>query len=354
MRRLTVLATLLALIPALACAAPQPPPPPPLPDGPMLNVIYLVPTDFGPLPAYRERLGRILLELRDFYNRELARNGSPARLRMPIDPATGLVALEEVRGSRALAGYPYEGGWRAALPEVQAYLEANPRPDRSDRTLIIIPTDKDNPQVPFYGLGKYCFALDYEGFDYKDCGQRTPAGEKFKPWYGGMAHELGHGLGLPHNHATRTQARLFGTALMGAGNRTLGFSPTFLTPGDCAFLESCPACRVFDPRPLRKAGDAFVPEFRRWQGTVRVSGRLPEGCSVRRVVAAYDKDKFGGVNDNYDAESFVVPLSPDGRLDFAFPMDEIHPGRTDDAQIQLRLIHDDGTVEIYRHTLGEE
>ncbi len=346
MRRLLAL---LLTLPALAAAAPAPAGD----DGPTLNIVYLVPTDFGPLPGYRERLGKILLEMRDFYNRELARNGSPARLRMPIDPETGLVALEEVRGSRPLSGYPYEGGWKAALPEVQAHLEAHPRPDRSDRTLVIIPTHKDKPGVPFYGLGKYCFALDYEGFDYKDCGQDTPAGAKFKPWYGGMAHELGHGLGLPHTHATRTQAKTLGTALMGAGNRTLGFAPTFLTPGDCAFLESSPPCRVFAPRPLRKA-EGFAPQVRRWQGTVRVSGRLPEGCSVRRIVAAYDKDDFGGVNDNYDAESFVVPFDASGRFDFAFPIGEIHPGRTDKLQIQLRLVHDDGTIELIRRAPDPE
>lgn len=318
---------------------------------PMLNVIYLVPNDMEPLPGHRERLGKILLEMRDFYNRELARNGSPARLRMPLDPQTGLVALDEVKGTHPLEGYPYEGGWKTALPDVEAHFKAHPERKRSDRTLIILPT-RGKPGVPFYGFGTSCFALDYEGFDYKDCGKDTPEGQKFKPWYGGMAHELGHGLGLPHTHATKSQAKELGTALMGAGNRTLGFTPTFLTPGDCAFLESSPPCRVFEPRPLRKA-EGFRPDIRREGGTVRVTGRLPEGATVRRVVAAYDKDDFGSVNDNYDAESFVVPFGTDGRLDFAFPMEEIHPGRTGKVQIQLRLIHDDGTVELIRHTLPE-
>ena len=312
-----------------------------------LNVVYLVPKGMNPLPGYRARLGRILLEMRNFYNRELERNGSPARLRMPLDTQSGLVAVEEIRGQHER--YPYKGGWKTALPEVEAFLSAHPRPDRSDRTLIIIPT-VGKPDVPFYGFGKFCFALDYEGFDWKDCGQKTPEGRRFKPWYGGMAHELGHGLGLPHTHATKSQASQFGTALMGAGNRTLGFSPTFLTPADCAFLESSPPCRVFTPRPLSKAQN-FLPRIGRWEGSVRVFGRLPEGCSVRRMVAAYDKDEFGSVNDNYDAESFVVPISTDGSFDFVFPMAEIHPGKTDKVQIQLRLIHDDGTVEISRPTL---
>lgn len=317
-----------------------------------LNILYLVPNDMDPLPDYKTRLGKILLEMRNFYNRELARNGSPAALRMPIDPETGLVALEEIKGTQPLAGYPYEGGWKPAMADVTAYLKANPKPTRSDRNLIIIPTIGD-PQVPFYGFGTSCFALDYAGFDWKDCGQKTPAGDKFKPWYGGMAHELGHGLGLPHTHATRSQEKLYGTALMGAGNRTLGFEPTFLTPGDCAFLESASPCRIFTPRPLKKADGIHLtirPHLTP-RPTVRISGKLPEGCTVRRIVAAFDKDDFGGVNDNYDAESFVVPFGTDGTFDFAFPMDEIFPGKTDKCQIQLRLVHDDGTIELLRHTL---
>lgn len=320
-----------------------------------LNIIYLVPSDMDPLPNYQSRLGKILLEIANFYNRELARNGSPAALRMPIHPETGLVALEEVKGARPLADYPYDGGWKPALEEVEKYLAANPKPTRSDRTLIIIPTIGE-PKVPFYGLNTFCFALDYEGFDWKDCGKNTPEGEKFRPWYGGMAHELGHGLGLPHTHATRSQEKLYGTTLMGAGNRTLGFSPTFLTPGDCAFLESTSACRVFNPRPLKKAYGLHL-DIRSVQHpypTTRISGKIPTDSTVRRLVVAFDKDDFGGVNDNYDAESFVVPFSTDGSFDFVFPMDDIFPGNTNAYQIQLRLIHDDGTIELIRHTMQEK
>ena len=311
-----------------------------------LNILYFVPSDMEPLPGHARRLGRILREVRDFYNRELERNGSEARLRMPLDPETGLVALEIVRAKRPLAEYPYATGGGVALPEINAYLAAHPRDDRSDRTLVIMPT-RGEPTVPFYGFGAYCFALDYEGFDFQDCGRRTPAGEKFSKWYGGLAHELGHGLGLPHTHATVSQERAgLGTALMGAGNTTLGLSPTFLTPPDCAFLESSSPCRVFQPRPLARLNGLAKLDVERTGGAVRVSGTLlPAPHSVRRLVAAYDKDAVGGVNDNYDAESFLVPLEGE-TFDFAFPMEEIHPGKTAKAQVQLRFIHDDGTVEL--------
>ncbi len=316
-----------------------------------LNIIYLVPSDKEPLDAYKRRLGEILFTIEYFYNTELERNGSAARLRMPKDPETGLVALEEVKGAHTLAEYPYAEGWKTAIPDVEKYLAEHPRATRSDRTLIIIPTTDNPPNVPFYGFGKMCFALDYEGFDIRHCGLAgTPEGEKFRPWFGGLAHELGHGLGLPHTHATVSQEKAFGTALMSHGNRTLGFQPTFLTPTDCAFLESCPASRAFTPRPLVKAEGRFKPTVE-WTGEApHIKGQIPQDSSVRSLVAAFDKDDFGHVNNNYDAESFVVPFDAQGNFAFTFPMEEIHPGKGEKVQIQLYLIHDDGTSELYRYT----
>ncbi len=318
---------------------------------PTLNILYLVPSDLSPLPNYQQRLGKILLEIETFYNKELIRHGSPARLRMPHDPVSGLVALEEVRGTKPLSGYPYNGGWESALKDIDAYLKATPRPTRSDRNLIIIPTTDQKPDVPFYGFGKSCFALDYPEFDWKDCGKAgTEAGEKFRPWYGGMAHELAHGLGLPHNCAKRSEAKLYGTTLLAHGNRSLGFGPTFLTAADCAFLESSPPCRVFEARPLKKVGQQLDIVVEPWEDTFRIKGKLPTDTSVRRMVAHYDKDEHDNVNNNYDAESWVIPFATDGRFDFTFPQAEITPGKTDSVQIQIYLIHDDATSEMYRYT----
>ena len=319
---------------------------------PVLNVVYLIPTDLQPHKDYERRLGEILLHMGAFYNSELKRNGSPACLRLPIDPATGLVKITIVPGSKPASAYPYQNGWRQAIPDIDTFYAKHPEQKRSERTLVIMP-QQHNTGFPFYGLGeRYCFAIDYADFDWKRCGEKSAAGREFTKWYGGMAHELGHGLGLPHNHATISQEKLFGEALMAAGNYTLGQKPTFLTPGSCALLESCPVCRVFDPKPLKKVNRINLTKDVNGR-EVRIRGRLPQGCTVRRIVAAYDKDDFGSVNDNYDAESFVIPFDMDGNFDFVFPLAEIHPGRTKAFQIQLRLAHADpnGTIELIRETI---
>ncbi|MEG2810787.1 MAG: hypothetical protein RR889_09105, partial [Akkermansia sp.] len=113
--------------------------------------------------------------------------------------------------------------------------------------------DNSNPGgVPFYGMGKICFALDYPDFDLKHIGQATKEGQLLTKWYGGLAHELGHGLNLPHNHATKSLQDKFGTALMGAGNYSFGKNPTFLTPASCALLN---VCEVFSTSPSQKFYD---------------------------------------------------------------------------------------------------
>ncbi len=70
------------------------------------------------------------------------------------------------------------------------------------RTAPTIPAE-----FPFTAWGRNCFALDYPAFDIKHLGQKTREGRLLTKWYGGMAHELGHGLNLPHNHQTASDGK---------------------------------------------------------------------------------------------------------------------------------------------------
>lgn len=94
--------------------------------------------------------------------------------------------------------------------------------------------------------GRYCFAWTTPPSTSSTWDSRPQEGRLLTKWYGGLAHELGHGLNLPHNHQTTSDGKKYGTALMGAGNYTFGTSPTFLTPASCALLD---ACEVFSVTP---------------------------------------------------------------------------------------------------------
>lgn len=327
-----------------------------------LNVVYFLPAGTDPFPNYEKRLSEILLALQRFYLNEMERNGYPKRTFGLNKSADGKkVAIEVVRGKGSPEMYGYDGGGIRAMLEINEFFEANPDKKFSEHALVIMPSVSGNPTepggVPFYGLGKFCFALDYPEFDMKHCGKEGKLGALFTKWFGGMGHELEHGLNLPHTRGTKTQEENFGTALMGSGNYSLGRSPTFLTPASCAILERCQVFRT------KKVGKNPCPHIDSLEETairfgdfgVRVSGKLPPKNRVSAVLVYYDKDDCEAVNEDYDAESFVADFDREqNTFTVEIPYAEIHPGNTPQVQIRVRLIYADGTCSIIRHTFPDE
>ncbi|MFP3631788.1 hypothetical protein SB776_34865, partial [Burkholderia sp. SIMBA_045] len=101
---------------------------------------------------------------------------------------------------------------------------------------ITAAADLATANVPFYGTGKTCYALDYPQFDIQYLGTYTYT---FTGWFGGMMHELGHGMNLPHSHETNTETNNpnQGTNLM-FYHGTLGASPTFVNRAGAAILNN--------------------------------------------------------------------------------------------------------------------
>lgn len=320
---------------------------------PSVNVVYFVPSDLQPSTNYHARLNGVLKAMTRFYNEEMRRHEAKAELRFQRDPARpDQIRIFTVRGKEPHTGYPRNGGGAKAHKEVEAFFKENPGLKASPNVLVLMPCE--GPEYgPFHGWGKYCFAIDFAALDMRNHAADGPAGKKFAKYYGGMAHELGHALGLPHNHATRTEERTRGTALMAAGNYTLSHAPTFITPASAKILEVSESCRLdaVPAKPSRHVMQEAKPTVEQGEGTVRLRGKLPVPNDVHALIAVWDKDTWLGVNNNYDAETFVVPVAADGSYDFTFPKEELFPGKTPYVQVQLRYIYKDGTQELYRHTL---
>ena len=314
-----------------------------------LNVVYFLGSDTEPVPDYERRLSELLLYLQQFYGREMQRHGYGARSFGLDIKSPGRVNIIEYKAKNPAAHYPYEngGGWKAAQ-ELEEFFKANPDRKKSQHTLVIMPTwndeknGPDNPGgVPFYGMGRNCFALDYPAFDIKHLGQKTREGQLLTKWYGGLAHELGHGLNLPHNHQTASDGKKYGTALMGAGNYTFGTSPTFRTPASCALLDACevfsvtPAQKFYEGRPEVEIKDTAI-SFKGDQILISGSYKSPQTVKALNV---YVQDPPYAVNQDYDAVSFSQRLGKkSGKFSMKIDKKELDGLTNNEFRISLMFI----------------
>ncbi|MFG6361156.1 MAG: hypothetical protein K1W09_01885 [Akkermansia muciniphila] len=314
-----------------------------------LNIVYFLGSDTEPVPDYERRLSELLLYLQQFYGKEMQRHGYGARSFGLDIKSPGRVNIIEYKAKNPAAHYPYEngGGWKAAQ-ELDEFFKAHPDRKKSQHTLIIMPTwndeknGPDNPGgVPFYGMGRNCFALDYPAFDIKHLGQKTREGRLLTKWYGGMAHELGHGLNLPHNHQTASDGKKYGTALMGSGNYTFGTSPTFLTPASCALLDACevfsvtPAQQFYEGRPEVEVKDVAI-SFKGNQ--ILVSGNYTSPQTVK-ALNVYIQDPPYAVNQDYDAVSFSQRLGKkSGKFSMKIDKKELDGLNNNEFRISLMFI----------------
>ncbi len=279
-----------------------------------VNVVYFLGNDNEPEPDYERRLSELLLYVQQFYGKEMQRNGMGARSFGLRREANGNVRILLVRGKKSHRDYPYNGGTNACLQEVAEFFRSHPEEKHSDHTFILMPTfhDEQNGEkspggVPFYGYGRDCFALDYADFDIKHLGQNTREGRLLTKWLGGFAHELGHGLNLPHNAGTTSDVALYGTPLMGAGNYTFGMRPTYMTRSSCRLLTASETFALAGdetdfypkgaPAPVIEAA-SVVPSADKLVVRMRVSG-----CAFVNLQV---QDPPFQVNRDYDAVAFCM------------------------------------------------
>lgn len=208
-----------------------------------LHIVYWSPKDRTPAPRYAERLSKILEDIRGFYSREMVRLGfGPGTIQFD-HTANGLIRIHLAQGSMPYANYSRESGKVIRDDCVVALRKAGIDSERE--TIVIFcnmanwdPTTRTITQnSPYYARGTInegtawqvdspildLDSLTDKGNNVKD-GQygNISLGRYNSIFIGGIAHELGHALSLPHCKERDDERAAFGTALMGAGNRTYG------------------------------------------------------------------------------------------------------------------------------------
>lgn len=308
-----------------------------------LRVVYFHAADQVPQPGYRERLQRILFDIRDFLESEMNRMGFGESRTVPLElDAEGNLVIHTVRGKDPLLQYnygtQYGGKIRAEMSEA---LRGTVDFDREFVLAICGLADRLGDgswhfRSPYYGWGGsghrwgLCFAADCEMLDtlnfaredepfhYREhLGKFTRTLGGFNRLYiGGLAHELGHGLGLPHNREHPDEHRSLGTALMGSGNHTwrnekIGKKGSFLTMASALRLISHPLLTQsqrarFQPDRAEIEELTFSPGEA--EGEMVVEGTLQAAPPAYAVILETDPEG----NSNYDSLPWVGDVSREG------------------------------------------
>lgn len=338
--------------------------------------------------GHRERLDRILTHIQGFYRAEMERHGLGTRtIRLDRD-ADGRLVVHEVVAPGTFADYEGRDGGRIR-DECRPVLRE--RGIDIDRETIMIFTnlaDWDPTALtfrhksPYYAGGDHragtAWQLDSPELDIANLPLVEPLvldaqygrislGRHNSIFIGGIAHELGHALGLPHCQERDDEAAR-GTALMGSGNRTYGEElrgegkGSFLTLAHALRLASHPQFSGSvkglgaEPRAefldleARTAADARAFTIRG-----RVAGAIP----VYALVGYLDPEG----HDDYDARTVTAVPDADGR--FELECTPLVPGKAASLRIVAchangatsRLAHpytvaDDGTVGIETMSLS--
>ncbi|MBC9794662.1 discoidin domain-containing protein [Sinomicrobium weinanense] len=315
-----------------------------------LNVIYFLPQDVEPFADFKRRISTILLQTQGFFAENLEREGF-GRTSFGLDLlAENLLNIDTVRGEYAQDYYSYSGGGSKIIPEIEQFFAENKHRKKSEHTLVIVPSRSGDPLnpggVPFYGLGKYCFALDYPYMDVQYLGQDDVYGNLATKWIGGLIHELGHGLNAPHNKERKSEQPTLGTALMGSGNHTYGKNPTFITAASAAtFANSQTFSKVertdwYDKvtHNLSKLNAKFE------NGSIIIDGQFSSDHTVTDINFYHDPAPSGG-NKDYDTPTWTV--KPDGdTFHVVSPLSDFY---TLDGlyQLRIRFYHENGSSKTY-------
>ena len=301
------------------------PPPPPLPVNYLseykynLNVIYFVASDRQPNADYHDRISKILLNGQEFYRIWMQHWGYGDRtFGLLKDDIKKLIKVTYIKGALQQSSYPYSGGGQTMMAEINAYFAANPSEKKSDHYLVISavnvtdPAAIQNSGVPFYGLGRWCFALDYPGLNVDNLGAGGTIGSETSKWVGGMLHELGHGINLPHagERVSERNDPAFGTSLMGGGNTTYGKTPTFVAQSSCAILNNCQLFTKTDKTFYGTSNTAVTKIYTNYtNGNIIISGKYTSDVPVDDITFYHRPTNNAG---GYTAMTWVSkPLTTD-------------------------------------------
>lgn len=332
-----------------------------------LNVVYFVASDITPNDRYQERISTILLKHQLFVCKWMKYWGYEEKsFGLPL-AENGMVDIVTVNGKLKKSEYPYSGGNSKMKAEIEAYYKENNLTFLSAHTLVISATNGNIDDTPFYGSGKWCYALDYPGMSYDLYNIDPLTHEAMSPTpletalIGGLLHEMSHGLNQPHVGPTYSQKNdpMFGMTLMGSGNQTYGKKPTFMHPSSAAIMNNCQISSFEEKEFYGTSKTTLTLANPIINGSkCLVKGTFTSTHKVTDVIVRFYDSKEGLQvgNQGYTSIAFVAKPSGDN-FEITIPIEELRV-QSFDYKIGITVLLENGQTykmsQPYVYTLVKE
>lgn len=318
-----------------------------------LDIVFFIPSDYTANDSLLNKVSDVMLYIQKWYAVQMKMQGFGEKTFGLITDESGKVRVHLVEGEQEGSFY---SGHQEMKKEIDAYFSSNPG-FREGEHLLVLEHRRDG--APFKGTGKTAYAnsSDFtltatgkaiDGFELKTC-----------PLLGGIIHELGHCLNLPHScHKGSDSPKI---SLMSFGNFTYQKDPekVFLTKSSCAILN---VCQVFNKKSngvtyYSIADNADLKEYSIVKDSIKkaliADGIFTSNIKPTHFYIGHDGFPAGGKN-NYDDISFTVTPKPTSNPhEYAFHLEMPYSDLfnnykdkgKDDMQLTFNLIIENGLIK---------